>query len=209
MYLFARALRLTGGPEALAWCNEVCDKVRQVSDFPLQLWAGVYGPEFGTVHFTTWVPDLAAMESGADKLMVDSGYQALQQKGAQFSQGMPDDTMNQLVYGEPDPDADPTYVTGQQAVCSSGNLVRGMTVAVGIAEHASKATGNTTLVMRPITGAYGSVGWITGLADIAAVQASEEALAASGFAEFLDREAKGVYTEDAAVTQGRLYRKLG
>jgi hypothetical protein len=209
MYLFARALRLESGHgrSGLEWGLAMTEKVRQITDLPVELWSTVYSEGFGTIHFTAWIPDLQTLEAAGDKLVVDDSYIDLVDRGAELTVGGADDTLGRLVHGEPS-DAPITYVSGVNAICRSGNLAKGMLTAIGIADRATAITGANTLVMQGTTGPYGSVAWLTGYADAAAAQAAQEALADSDFVNYLDTDAKDIYLEDASITQTVMYRKM-
>jgi hypothetical protein len=211
MYLFSRRTRLEGGngTKGIEWATEITEKVKQITGLDVGLWANVYSPAFGTISFTAFIPDLAAIETAGDKLQVDSGYQALSDKGATLTTGGLDDALFEIIAGTPDPEANAQYVNGVRAVCAGGQIARAMEVGVTIAEKASAITGANTLFVRSVTGSYGGVGWLTGFPDIAALEASQNALAADAdWLAYLDKEAGTAYVEDPTVTESIIYRKL-
>lgn len=212
MYLFSRRGRLAGGngTAGVEWATEICERARSVSGLDIGLWATVYSEGWGTMSWTAFVPDLATLEAGGDKLLADSGYQALADKGASLTEGGLDDALFELVAGAPDPDADAEYVGATQAICASGSIAKGMMAAVGIAEKASSITGLQTMVVRSVTGPYAGVGWLTGYADIAAVDAASQALGADpSWVTYIDEQAGGAYAEVPDLTRTTMYRKLG
>ena len=112
------------------------------------------------------------------------------------------------VYGAPDPEREITYVSGVRAVLAAGNIERGMTAAVEIAQAAEKATGLNTMVLQSSTGPYGGIGWLTGYPDIDALERAQQALGEDpGLIELIDAS-QGCFVEDAAVTQQTFYRRL-
>lgn len=210
MYLFSRSTRLTGGNgrAGMEWAISMTEKVRQISGLQVDLWSTVYSEGFGTVHWTAWLPDLQTLETAGDKLMADDGYIDLGNEGAKLTDGVAVDKLGRLLYGDLDPDAGATYVSGVDAVCTSGNLAAGGLTAVGIAQKFEEVSGEKTLVLVGVTGPYGAVSWLTGYADIAAAQAANEKLADPAFVGYLDAESKGLYAEDSSITRTTMYRKV-
>ncbi|MBX3284393.1 MAG: hypothetical protein R2746_13285 [Acidimicrobiales bacterium] len=210
MYLFTRQTRLLGGhgSAGLEWAGQVCGAVQDVTGHEVQLWASVYSPGFGTVSWTAWVEDLAQLESIGDQLSADAGYAALVDKGAAYGDGVVDDALMLPLHGAPDAATEVTYVSTVSAVVTGGDVARSMAAGIAIAEQAEKATGLTTMFVQALTGPYGSVGWLSGYADIAAVQAAQEALAADpGWPAVVDAS-DGCFAADPASTQQRLWRRL-
>jgi hypothetical protein len=211
MYLFARRARLAGGNgrAGIDWATEMCERVHQVADVRVELWATVYSEAFGTVSWTAVFPDLAALEAAGDKLAVDGGSQEASDRGASLIVGGLDDALLEIVHGQPDPGANPQYVTGVQAVCATGSLARAMGVGMAIADRATAITGRQTMFVRSVTGAFGGVGWLTGHPDIAALESAQQALAADpDWLAYLDAEAAGAFVEDPDLTRSTLYRKV-
>ena len=211
MYLFARRGRLAGtvGEAPVQWALAVGAKAQEISGHEVQLWANVYSEGFGTLTWTMWVPDLAAMEAASDAVQGDADYQALTALGATHLDGGVDDRLFTPVAGAPDPDRDVAYVSSVEAVCAAGSISRAMAAGVELAEQAEKITGLPTIFGRRLTGPYGSIGWLTGYADLAEFERAQDDLAAeSTWVELLDGT-EGCFVEDAAVTHQTLYRRLG
>lgn len=209
MYLYSRRGRLNTF-DGVAWATETAAAGKAATGVETQVWAAVYSPRFGEITWTSWYEDLAALETATDALLANEAYMAKSAEGGQFmvpGAGV-DDTLFELVAGELDPEADPMYVSGVQAVCAGGNIARAMTAGVEIAQRADAATGGSTLFMRNLTGPYGGVSWVTGYADMAAVGAAQTAMAAdAGWLELLDSTG-GAFAAEVAATQSTLYRKL-
>ena len=209
MYLYSRQTRVNSF-DAVAWATATASAGQSVTGVETQVWGAVYSPGFGTIAWTSWYEDFVALETATTALMEDEAYMAKQAEGAQWT--VPgagaDDQLQELTAGEPDPDANPLYVSAAQAVCAGGNIGRGLALGVEIAQRADAATGASTLFMRNVTGPYSGVAWLTGAADGAAMQAQQAALAAdAGFVELID-STEGAYTEDVAATQAVIWRRL-
>ncbi len=211
MYLFSRRARLALGNTraAMTWATSITEKVNQIVALNTSLFAQTFSPEVGTLVWSTFVPDLATLESANDKLLVDDSYVSLVDAGAKFAQGSIDDSLLQLVSGEPDPNRQVEYATTVQTICASGSVARGVELGVEIAKRVEKITGLPVLFATAATGDYGAVAWITGYTDIRELETSQQALAAdTKFGEFIDKSVRGVYTDGPTVTQSLVYRRI-
>lgn len=211
MYLFSRRLRIGPGHsrEAMEWALGQTEKVNKITGLPVGLYMQVYSPEVGAIGWSTFVPDLATLEAAGDKLQADDAMAAATDRGASFVLGGADDSLAQVVHGEPDPNREIQYVTVVRTVCATGSIGRGMEAGVEIAQRAEKITGTPTLFMADVTGSYGGVGWITGHANVQSVEAAQQALATDpGWVKFIDKTVGGVYVDDAAMTTQLIYRRL-
>lgn len=221
MYLFTRRVRVrTGGiGEAMAWATGIAEKAQQISGLEVSLYSSVFGPQVGTLAFTTVVPDLEALEAATDKLTVDTGYLDEAAKGQKFAPDGADDRLLQFVHpdhatiqsliasGEEPPRN--AYANVVTTVCAPGELAKGMALGVEIAQRVSAITGQQTSFLADVTGRYGGVNWITGHADAKAVDAAQAALQADAdWIQFVDQQVKGVYSDDPNVTEQLLYRRL-
>jgi hypothetical protein len=211
MYLFSRRARLAPGNTraAMTWATSITEKVNQIVGLNTSLYAQTFSPEVGTLVWSTFVPDLATLESANDKLLVDDGYVSMVDAGAKFAEGTIDDSLLQLISGEADPNRHIEYATTVQSVCANGSVVRGIELGVEIAQRAEKVIGSPVLFATAATGGYGGVAWITGYSDVQALEASQQALAAdTKFGEFIDKSVRGVYVEDPTATQSLVYRRV-
>ena len=207
MYLFTRRTRLTGAA-GVDWAARITAKASEVGGNDVQLWGNTLSPGLGTISWTSWHADLSSLETALDKLQVDPAFQALAAEGASQTEGGFDDGVVQIVHGEPDPATEVQYVAGVQAVLSGGNAVKGMITAVEIAQRAEAVTGLQTMVGQNLTGPYGSIGWLTGYENIAALEAANNALAADPDWLALIDTTGGLFVEDPTITQQTIYRKL-
>jgi hypothetical protein len=211
MYLFSRRLRIGPGQnrKAMEWALGQTDKVKQITGLPVSLYMQVYSPEVGSIGWTTFVPDLAALEAAGDKLQADEGFVSATDSGANFIEGGAEDSLSQVVYGQPDPSRQIEYVTVVRSVCANGALARGMELGADIAQQAEKITGTPTLFLADVTGLYGGVGWASGFENVQALEAAQQKLAADPkWASYLDKEVKGTYVDDPSATTQLIYRRL-
>ena len=211
MYLFSRRGRLDGGHtnEALAWATAITEKVNQISGLEVGLWMQVFSPGFGTLVWSTFLPDLATLEAGGDKLTGDAGYVAMADEGAKYISTGLDDSLFQIVHGDPDPNRAVEYVSAVQAVSASGNAANAVAVGIEIAQKAEAVTGLPTMFCTNMTGSYGGVGWLTGYENVAALDAAGQALNSDpSWVTMIDSKVAGVYAEEPALTTQLIYRRV-
>jgi hypothetical protein len=212
MYLFSRSARLAPGntKAATTWAAAVTEKVNQISGLTVGLYAQTFSPEVGRLAWSTFAPDLAALEAATDKLAADEGYMSLVDSGAKFALGGADDLLSQIVYGAPDPNRAIEYVSSVTTTCANGSVMRGIELGVEIAQRVEKVTGLPGLFGTAVTGNYGSVGWITGYVDIDEMERAQAAVGANAdFGKFIDKSVPGVYVDDPFATQQLIFRKIG
>src|SRR6476620_9167902 len=189
MYLFTRRVQLGGaGPAGLEWAVGVRERVDQIIDLDVGLWASAYSDGFGTVSFSSFAPDLASLEAANDALGADKGFLALAAQGGDLSQGT-DDALREIVHGTPDPSAEPQYISVINAVAANGHIAKAMTAAVELAQQSEKITGVPSLVTSNVTGPYGGITWISAYPNIAAFDAGRQAMAEdTGWPAFVDEQ---------------------
>jgi hypothetical protein len=211
MYLFSRQVRLATGDtrKALEWALGQTEKVNTITGLQVGLFMQVFSPQVGLIGWSTFVPDLATLESAGDKLNVDDAMVSATDSGAALTIGGADDRLAQVIYGSPDPDRQIEYVTIVQAVCASGNMTKGMELGAEIAQRAEKITETPGMFLADVTGTYGGVSWVSGHADVQALEASQQALAAdTNFGKYVDKETRGVYADEPSLTTQLIYRRL-
>jgi hypothetical protein len=211
MYLFSRRVRIGPGHQrdAMEWALGQTEKVNTITGLPVSLYMQVYSPDVGAIGWTTFVPDLAALEAADDKLNADDEFISAVEKGAALTVGGADDTLAQVIHGEPDPNRSIEYVTVVRAVSATGNVARGLEIGVELAQRAEKITGTPTLFLAEVTGAFGGVSWATAHENVQALEAAQQALASDpSWAQYVDKEAAGVYAEEPSLTTQVIYRRL-
>ena len=210
MYLFTRTARLVAGnpTPGITWGTEVCGKVRDLTDHPIQLWTTSYSPGVGTLVWSSWFEDLPSLERVTDKLGTDGGYQHMLDTAKDLFEGPIDDQLVVPVHGQPNADRSLQYVTSVRAVPVAGSFEKAIGKGIEIAERAEAVTGVPTMFVRALTGSYGAVGWLTGHESIAEVQEAEAAMAADeGWLRLVD-EASQCYVDDPTITQQTIHRRL-
>jgi hypothetical protein len=109
------------------------------------------------------------------------------------------DTVSQVIHGAPT-EAPGAFIQTVGAVCANGSLSEGMHTAIELAEAGKRITGRSTMVVTPVAGAYGSMGWITSFDDLASMAAANAQLTADAeWLKLVDR-AGHVYTPGTQAT---------
>jgi hypothetical protein len=211
MYLFNRQIRFGPGKtrEQMEWALEQTERANQITDLQVSLYMEVYSPQVGAVGWSTFVPDLAALEAAGDKLTADDSFVAATDKGAAMTVGGASDSLAQVIYGEPDPSRQIEYVTVVRAVCATGNVARGLEAGVELAQRAEKIMSTPSLFLADVTGNFGGVAWASGYENVQALEAAQQSLASDeSWAKFVDKATTGVYAEEPSLTTQTIYRRL-
>ena len=211
MYLFSRRVRIAGGHtrNAMEWAIGQTEKVNKITGLQVSLYMQLFSPEVGVMAWSTFVPDLATLEAAGDKLNVDDDFVSATDKGAALLVGGADDTLAQVIYGEPDPNRQIEYVTTVRAVCAAGSVARGLELGVDLAQRVEKITGTPSLFLADVTGMYGGVGWASGHANVQAMEAAQQKLAADpSWAKYVDKEVKETYADEPSLTTQLIYRRV-
>jgi hypothetical protein len=152
------------------------------------------------------VPDLVTLDQAMVKMAEDDGFQSMLESGDENFVGAAEDLLYEVVAGEADPDQRPMWAGVVQGRCNSGRIAEGMALGVEIAQRASAITGVSTMFLAARTGTYAGVGFITGYADIAEVEAAEAKLGADAdWVALIDTKAGAAYAPEATQS---MFRRL-
>lgn len=209
MYLFSRRTRIAGGKarEGIEWATGLTGKVREVSGLEVSLWMSVMSPAVGTIVWNSVVETLSDLEAAQAKLNADDIFIATALQGSALTDGSLDDTVIQLVYGDVDPNARPSYAAVVQGQMANGSFRKGLEVGVEIASRATEIAGLKTSFGITTTGTYAGVGWITGAESLNELEAGEQKINSDpGFLELLDEKASSCYL--AGVTTQTLWQRV-
>jgi hypothetical protein len=209
MYLFYRSAQLGAGDirEQLSWATKVTEKVNQINETPVTLWATAFSPAVNTLVWTTEIEHLSTLESNLDKLLADSGYLDLVTEAAKWAtpQGVNDGVAQYLT--APSEATLPAYTTVVASTIAPGSFTRGVEVGLELAKRAQQVTGITTQFALSVTGVYGQVSWLAGYESIEQLEQAQQALNGDpGFAAYLDAEAKVCYLPGTATQT--VYRRI-
>ena len=214
MYSFSRRVHVAPGrlTDATAWAIEMADRVRETTELDLSLHAQVFSPDIGEMVFSAFVPDLATLETANDKLVNVPLYLSEVERAADLLLGSPVDAVARFVHPAGAmadvPDHPGTYASVVTTTCRAGQLTRGVTGAIELADRATEITGNQTAVLLNQTGPYSAISWATVAEDIHAIDRANEAMAADpGWPAFVDDRAVA-YVDDPSATQQVVYRRI-
>ena len=194
----------------MGWAVAAGERVTQTTGLPIGVWSQVYSPGVGTLVWATFVPDLATIEGATDKLAVDDAYNELGDRAVEFVlPGTVDDSLSVVVHGEPDPNRQIEYVASVRGTIAAGKIAKGMALGVEIAQKAEQITGVPTAFVGDATGNYGGVAWLTGFANVGALEAAEMALNTDeSFIDLIDKKASEVYSAVPGATTQLIYRRI-
>jgi hypothetical protein len=206
MYLFTRRRTIQSGKatEAIGWSIETAVKAAQIAGVAVTPWTSMWGEDVGTVVWSAFVDDLAALEQAGDKLTIDGAFnQRIAEAEPMFSTPVVD-SLAQIIHGQPAAEA-PQYVSVVEARIAPGHFSDGLATAIEIAEAAERIGGRPTGVALATTGPYGGIAWMTGFPDIQALEAGEAAVSSDpSFVALVDRAGTCYQTD----TQQAIYRLL-
>ena len=73
MYLMSRRTQVRS-IEAVEWATNILNRAKEVTGNEIQLWTNAYSAGLGTITWTSWWADLAALEAAFAKLQGDGAY---------------------------------------------------------------------------------------------------------------------------------------
>jgi hypothetical protein len=212
MYVFNRSGRMSGANEreAIPWAIAIGEKVSQVTGLQVSLYSHVFSPEVGTLVWATIVPDLVTLEAAMDKILPDDGYHDMAQAGLNYVDPASfHDRLEQIVHpGDLDTNLQHGYVSLVRSTINGGQLARGMTSGVEIAQRLEQITGMQCVFMSQATGNYGEVSWAVPFADIVELERAGQAINSDlSFVGLID-SLGGVYTDTPGASTQVVMRKL-
>ena len=174
MYLFSRAVRLAPGDQRqqMHWAEMITEKVNQISDIRVLLWAPFASPQTDTLAWSCAVPNLQALEAINDKLMADPTFLDLQAEGARFGtdHGVSDQLVN-IIHADRPPDVNRIrYATSAMATCNPGQMGQAVKVGTEIAKRVKTVTGMPSSFGMLATGPTNTFQWTTFCENIEQVE---------------------------------------
>jgi hypothetical protein len=180
MKLFSRRVHMMGPPaETMAYATDMCAFVNDKVGREIALWGAVFGVPLGSMMYTMRIEGVADLAAATGSLLADPEYHAKIAAGAAFAGAVPpEDSVGTPIRGELGAAAPPvgTYAAVTTAQIANGKYAEAFGWAVEVAEHVESTTGMPTMVMSSQYGPFGTVNWIAGGADAAAVDAANAAL---------------------------------
>lgn len=210
MYFFSRTARVRNGQaqQAMEWAVELTGRVNAIADIEVQLWSSMLSPGLGTIAWSSFVPDLVALDTANGKLSADASFMsATASSGELIVEGSFDDIVLQLVHTAGEPAADVQVAGIVTSAIAAGGLARGLEVGVEIARRGHELSGVATSFLVATTGPYGGCAWISGASTLEELEQGEQLVNTNpDFLAFLDREAAGLFRPE--VSQQTMWRRL-
>jgi hypothetical protein len=210
MYFFSRTARVRNGQmgPATSWATELTGSVNRITELDVQLWTSMLSPGLGTLAWSTFVPDLTALEVANGKLAADHGVMDETVKGADMiTDAGFDDVVLQLVHTAGTPTDDPRFAAVVTSAMAAGGFAKGGEVGVEIARRAADLTGVATSFLVATTGPYGGCAWISAAATLDEVDRGQRAVSNDpDFVAYLDEHASGLYRPE--VSTQVMWRRL-
>jgi hypothetical protein len=178
MYLFSRFRHVNSAsaPEAVAAAVQVAGMITTATGFEMSAWMTVASREVGRINWSVMFEHLSDLEDANRTLTAMPEYADFVRANDKLFDGPAEDVLSQIVHGEPDPERTVNVVMGTRATCANGMLGAGMAGGVELAEAFTRITGAPMLFGSSVTGLYGGVVWIAGVADMAEAEAAVTAV---------------------------------
>ena len=179
MYIVGRSRRVNQAKAraAAAAAVEAGSRASEILGSPVFVWSSIFSADGPAVSWTARVEHLADAVAIDDTLFADEGFAQWVEDNDGLFVGPTSDVLSQVVHGAP---AGPPkgYVQVTRGVAANGSLSEAMGLGIEIADTAARVTGIPVMFVTPVVGAYGAVGWISSVDDLAEVEASNAALSA-------------------------------
>ncbi|MDH3706527.1 MAG: hypothetical protein OES57_10710 [Acidimicrobiia bacterium] len=177
MYLFSRQVTLRGSfQEMMAWATEITELVNDIGKVPVTLWSSSMGNPIGSLAWSSRIESHAQLGEQMAALQSDQRFLDLSDKAQQWVHEPGEDLLRQFLT-EP-ADEVPQVAVITTAAAANGREADAMEFGVDMAQHLSKLTGRPLAFLQDAYGTYGQVTWIAGYADMAEVDAANEAMQA-------------------------------
>ena len=189
----------------------MAEYTHQLTGVPIGVWSEVYGEQVGTLEFASFVADLTALETAMDKIAVDDHWQELAEKTLEYTtaDGL-HDSLATIIHPEPLPGGGSArYTLTIDSACRPGQLMRGVSLGVEIAQRAQELTGRPVLFLADETNRYAGLHWIFQYHDAAEMEAlGDRVLSDMGFMHLIDAQTASVYDFDPRATRRRVHRRI-
>lgn len=182
MFLHIREVVVRGDPRrTLELAARARELVQAKSGLRLSLWAAVTGAPVGTLYYTSFVQSRAEDDAASTTLLADDEYLELLAEADQYLAAPPQDSLLEILHasgGEYRSAPVGSVATMYRAQIANARYGKASQWGVEMSELASEITGNPGLFVRGTEGGpFGAVGWLSTVADMAAADAANEALA--------------------------------
>jgi len=179
MYIFARTREIhpAHARDGVAAAVEAGARANAITGLQIFVWSTLFSAPVGTVVWSCRVDQLDELITAQDALFASDEFDSFIRERDDLFVGPLADTVSEVVYGAPT-EGPGAFVQTVRAVCANGSLSEGLHTGIELAEAAKRITGRSTMVVTPVAGTYGSVGWISSFDDLGSMAAANAQLAA-------------------------------
>ena len=206
MYILARTREIhpAHARDGVAAAVEAGARASTITGLQVFVWSTMFSAPVGTVVWSCRVDQLDDLITAQDALFASDEFDKFIRDRDELFVGSLADTVSQVIHGAPT-EGPGAFIQTVAAVCANGSLSEGMHTAIELADAAKRVTGRSTMVVTPVAGTYGAMGWITSFDDLASMQAANDKLTADAdWLKLVDR-AGHVY---APGTQATILRRI-
>lgn len=207
MYIFrrTRAVNRATVPEARAFAVEIAKKASGVTGRPVSAQEALFGPQPGTISWTTPVTSMADMGELMAKLEGDAGFVAAVAAGVGFFDTAAEDSLFQFLANSIE-STDDRYYSGLSAVARAATMPDA--VAFGLKSQAYMQEAGFATAFGPSTyGPVGELGWIVAANSMEELDRLHEFMATDAGYAALGSEAADLFEPGSGMRQ--LSRQLG
>lgn len=188
MYINLRSAQIANDPvAAVGFAVDIADTVEEATGVSVSVWTGLYGVPMGTVSWSSQVESFSTLATLGQKLGESAAYNdklAAATQAGLFAVGSVQDRLVNVVHqaGTPGPIE---FVSSLTATAHAGSVAEAMAFGVEVADFVAGLTGSAISFAANTFADVGSLTWIAGYADAAAVDHGQAAIA--GSAEYMER----------------------
>jgi hypothetical protein len=188
MYINLRSAQIAGDPgAAMGFAVDIAETVEEATGVSVSVWTGLFGVPMGTVSWSSQVESFSTLATLGQKLGESAAYNdkvAAATKAGLFVVGSLQNRLLNVVHqaGTPGPFQ---FVSSLTATADAGKVAEAMAFGVEVSDFVSGLTGSAVSFAANTFADVGSLSWIAGYADAAAVDAAQAAIA--GSAEYMER----------------------
>lgn len=180
MFLFSRISTIAPAKiqEGMQFAAEITAFINANSPLKLSVGSFMFGRSVGTVVWSCVVDSQSAFVAATDKLLANEQYWKRLNAASELFVGNPEDALRAIAAANGAIGPAP-FVQTILAVANGDRAAEAMSWGVQMSELVHKITGVPTAFVVDAYGPFGGVGWLSGYADAAAVDAAREKILAS------------------------------
>lgn len=177
MYLFSRISTVAPGRlrSAEGFIADVTAHVNENTPFDVSVWGFQFGRPVGTVGWSMMVESQAEFLEASAELNASTTYVDKVNSAADLFTGPAEDFLRQVVHQAGEAPESFDFAVATTAVIAE-DFSKAVQWAVEMTDLANAITGQAVMLGTDVYGDFGGLLWLGGLADAAAVEASDQAM---------------------------------